>query len=415
MNVKRVWSGILAAIVMTGMVPFMPTVPVYADEGTASAVSYVDIYGGLLDELAPVAVGMFSDGPDYHKYSLYDMTGDGIKELIVYHEGDYEDQIGYYVYTWDGTQVVQCQEKILRGGELRGSGTSVLEMHPAPKAWAKIVMKWDLADNVLQGDILAKSDMEDEAFPDNLPDWANATPIEFSVDMYDRSILEKESGDGVGAQAAGETAGGQVESVDISDMLEESEKLDGMQGICYHLFAHNVLMAETPDFHTDQTSLSAEEKAFLLYYYQYYFAEEDDRIQQTDIIENDKANVASKDALCAMMTELTGSADEETMNAFYGFYGIRGIEGDSVYMRSYGDFGGLPSSYLFGAYDAPGYDEKGHVVLTGDVYDWTASDYNTETNTNATPKGRYQIVLDPEGGPEALGGYRLVEMAVNGV
>lgn len=115
MNAKRVWSGILAAIVMTGMVQFMTTVPIYADEGTASAVSYVDIYSDLLDELAPIAVGMFSDGPDYHKYGLYDMTGDGIKELIVYHEGDYEDQIGYYVYTWDGTQVVQCQEKILYG------------------------------------------------------------------------------------------------------------------------------------------------------------------------------------------------------------------------------------------------------------------------------------------------------------
>ena len=231
-GLKAKATGFLAVAVITvitaGMLQPAMAQPVRAEEGASggAGVSYVDMYGAKLDELATIAVGMFSDGPDYQKYGLYDMTGDGIKELLVYHEGDYEGDIGYYVYTWDGTQVVQCQEKLLRGGQLRGSGTSVLELHGAPKTWSTIVMKWNLADNTLKGEIFGQASMDDASFPASFPDWANATPIEFSADMYDRSILEKESGGA--AQPADEATSGQTENTACSttSTLAEEDSFD---------------------------------------------------------------------------------------------------------------------------------------------------------------------------------------------
>ena len=438
-----IFTAVAAAVITAGLIQPAIVQPVRAEEG--AAVSYVDMYGAMLDELAPISVGTFSDDPDYKKYGLYDMNGDGIKELIVYHEGDYEDTIGYYVYTWDGTQVVQCQEKILRGGQLRGSGTSVLELHPAPKAWSKIVMKWDLVGNTLQGDIYSKSSMDDESFPDSFPDWANAVPIEFSADLYDRSILEKESGGVTDAQPAdvaaadqtadpaaeaanisaeatdqtadtaaeaadqnGGAAGQAAETVEAPTGIQASEELDQMQNMCYRLFAHTVMFEATPGFHADLTSMSAEDKAFLAYYYQYHFAGQDDRVQQ-----NTEINIVTKQAFSEIMTELFGTADEASLNALYTSYGVKGIDGDICYMQAGGDFGGLSSSYLFGQYETAGFDGEGNIVLTGNVYDWSAPDYNTETQTNDTPKGTYRIVLAPEGGPAVLGGYQFKEMTVN--
>ena len=405
-----------AAVITAGLIQPVLAQPVRAGEDGSggAAVSYVDMYGATLDELAPIAVGMFSDGPDYKQYGLYDMTGDGIKELLIYHEGDYEDTIGYYVYTWDGTQVVRCQEKILRGGQLRGSGTSVLELHAAPRAWSKIVMKWDLVGSTLQGDIFSKSSMDDESFPDSFPDWANAEPIEFSADMYDRSILEKESGGVTDIQPDAAAAAGQDAdpAADAPTGLEGSGELTQMVNMLYRLYDHNVSIAESPDIHTDLASLSTEDKSRVLDYYQSHFADQDDRIQRdANNIEN---NIATKETLTQIMTELFGSADEETMNTVYASYWIRGIEGDVCYMSSIG-FGTMASNYIFGQYETAGYDEDGQIVLTGKVYDWSDPDYNSETEADSTPRGTYRIMLAPEGGPAVFNGYQFREMTVEGM
>ena len=415
-------AGFLAAAITTAVTAgiLQPAVaqPVYAAEGLSEvgAVSYIDMYGSKLDELAEIDDAAFMEGNDYTKYALYDMTGDGIKELLVHHYGNSKEESGYFVYTWDGTQVVCYSDIIYRDGELRGNGISVLNYHDAPARWSNVVNVWNIVDNSPRIVDVNIASMDDTAFPDYLPDWANAVPIEFSADMYDRSILEKESGgetiaqpdEGIMAEPA---EAPENERTDAPTGIQESKELEQMVNMVYRLYDHRVSIADSPDLHLDLASLSGEDKVRLLDYYQNRFAKQDDRIQwAAGIMEY---NIATKETLSVIMTELFGSVDEDTMNAVFASYWINRIDGDYCYMNTIG-FGTMASNYIFGQYETAGYDENGQIVLTGKVYDWSAPDYNNETQMNATPRGTYRIVLTPEGGPAVFGGCRFKEMTVTG-
>ena len=171
----------------------------------------------MTGRLAGTDDGIFIAGPDYDKYALYDINGDGIKELLVHHWGDYDDQLGYVVYTWDGAQVARCQEMILRDGELRGYGNAVL--------------------------------------------------IAFSGNMEDRSLLE--------SQEELFAPGGITEA----EQKMPPAQMDSMVDMLHRLYGTHVYTAERPDFYLDDESLSTADKAFLLNCYQYFHADEDERIR----------------------------------------------------------------------------------------------------------------------------------------
>ena len=187
--------------------------------------------------------------------------------------------------------------------------------------------------------------------------------------------------------------------------IQDLTQMNKLVNMIDSLYESNVLYTEAPDFQTDIDSLRLEDKSYLLDYYQYHNAQEDDRI--SGMLENGtENNIATKEALCEIMTDLVGAADEDVMNYVYSDYYIS-TDGDTCYLRAYGSYGAPPSNFILS--DIQSVEDTGDQrILMGEVYDWSDPDY---AQGIMNPKGSYRIVVVPSGS-HLFDGYTFKEITV---
>ena len=117
--------------------------------------------------------------PEYTYYATFDIQGDGIPELFFWDNHTLENEQGYLVYTYDGSDAVLAG-KIYRYAWLRSFGGAVYAMHYAPSTWMQVINCYRLDERELTREFFFSQEMASEGdtdIPESVTEWTNGTPI----------------------------------------------------------------------------------------------------------------------------------------------------------------------------------------------------------------------------------------------